>query len=389
MVVNFEFLGEEAIENLITCMNFKIDKLVYFGYQDTIDVQRDITENFLKKYCDVKNVMFVALPHNNMQEIIKIMRSEIQKEIDNKNQIYFDITGGESLILVAFGMLSMDYETPMHMYDIENDKLIELDANAKTNISQNVEKRKVAMTLDLLVKMHGGKINTNLKKDIKGINDQDFMDDIELIYQTAKKNWSYWNPFSDFLRSTMVPVNSSDFSVRKKTSTIIKALSASKSSLKSIKQLNKIVDELALKGILLDVKHSEENYSFRFKNKEIKECLWEGGSILELHTCLKESKINNECQVGVHLDWDGIIHGIPGQDVLNEIDVLSLNGNIPTFISCKSGKMGSQQALHALYELETVTRRFGGKYAKKVLVTAKGLGNVYMERAKEMGIEVR
>lgn len=29
MVVNFEFIGEEPIENIITCMNFKIDKVVH------------------------------------------------------------------------------------------------------------------------------------------------------------------------------------------------------------------------------------------------------------------------------------------------------------------------------------------------------------------------
>lgn len=42
----------------------------------------------------------------------------------------------------------------------------------------------------------------------------------------------------------------------------------------------------------------------------------------------------------MHLDWDGVIHSILGTDVLNEIDFLSLKGNIPALISCKSGKMG-------------------------------------------------
>jgi len=51
--------------------------------------------------------------------------------------------------------------------------------------------------------------------------------------------------------------------------------------------------------------------------------------------------------------------------------------------------MGAQQSLHSLYELETVARRFGGKYAKKVLVTAMALGDAHMARAEEMGIEVR
>ena len=63
--------------------------------------------------------------------------------------------------------------------------------------------------------------------------------------------------------------------------------------------------------------------------------------------------------------------------------------NILTFISCKSGNMSSQQTLHALYELETVAGRFGGKYSRKVLVTVKDIGEVYAERAEEMGIEVR
>ena len=44
MVVNFEFLGGEPIENLINCMNFKIDKVVYFGYHNVIEEQKARTE---------------------------------------------------------------------------------------------------------------------------------------------------------------------------------------------------------------------------------------------------------------------------------------------------------------------------------------------------------
>ena len=98
---------------------------------------------------------------------------------------------------------------------------------------------------------------------------------------------------------------------------------------------------------------------------------------------------SDDCKVGVHLDWDGIIHEKPGEDVLNEIDVLSLKGIIPTFISCKSGKMDSHQSLHALYELDTVAKRFGGKYAKKILATNEELRIRYVERAEEMGIDLR
>ena len=91
----------------------------------------------------------------------------------------------------------------------------------------------------------------------------------------------------------------------------------------------------------------------------------------------------------VFFGYHDVIEEQHGADVLNEIDVISLWANVPVLISCKSGKMGSQQELNVLYELETVASRFVGKYAKKVLVTAKDLGGVYLERSKEMGIEVR
>ena len=116
--------------------------------------------------------------------------------------------------------------------------------------------------------------------------------------------------------------------------------------------------------------------------------LWDSGSILELHTFLDESKTADDCKVGVHIDWDGEIHEFPGRDVVNEIDILVLKGNIPTFISCKNGKMESNQALHALYELDMVATRFGGKYAKKKLVITKFMPEIYRTRAEEMSIEV-
>ncbi len=40
MMAYFEFLGAEPIENTITCMHFKCDKAVCFGYSDTIAKQK-------------------------------------------------------------------------------------------------------------------------------------------------------------------------------------------------------------------------------------------------------------------------------------------------------------------------------------------------------------
>lgn len=61
MIVNIEFLDDEPIENVITSLHFKIDKTIFFGFADVIEKKKEITKNFLKKYCGVREVfLFVC-----------------------------------------------------------------------------------------------------------------------------------------------------------------------------------------------------------------------------------------------------------------------------------------------------------------------------------------
>ncbi|MBQ3225766.1 MAG: hypothetical protein IJB48_01775, partial [Clostridia bacterium] len=76
-------------------------------------------------------------------------------------------------------------------------------------------------------------------------------------------------------------------------------------------------------------------------------------------------------------------------DTKNEIDLLVMRKLIPIFISCKNGEVHKE----ALYELETVAEHYGGKYAKKMLLStyvdnddsSKGY---ILQRACDMGISV-
>ncbi len=386
MVVNFEFLGMESVENVITCMHYKVDKVVYFGYPEMVNAKKARTEKFLQKRCRVKEVVFHSLPRGGLQEMLHIMRRAIETEKARGNEMFFDITGGENLILVAFGMLAGEYDTPMHQFNVRENKLVELDEGSKRRISRDVQEQNIVFTLDSFIELKGGVVNHSLHKDVKAIKNKDFSVDVDKIWQVAKRHWDNWNQFSNFLGKNMVE----DYSLQvdMPINEVHKALNAPYSGLRKMSELNRIVDDFKQVGILRDVDHKGDRYRFTFKNETVKSCLMDGGSILELYTYKKEKEHSTDCRVGVHLDWDGVVQS-KGMDVLNEIDVLTITGNVPTFISCKGGKLGSHQTLHALYELETVTRRFGGKYAKKVLVTARPLGRTYMERAEELRIEVR
>lgn len=386
MIVNFEFLGIEPVENVITCMHFKMDKVVYFGYPEMIAEKKKATERFLKEYCGVEEVVFLSMPKEDLPGILKTMRQAIEYEKNQNSSMYFDVTGGEHLILVAFGMLAKEYDAPMHQFDVRGNRAVELEEGSARRITEDVPKQKVTFDLDKYIELRGGIVNYNLHKAVKGIRNQEFSEDVEKIWTVAKKNWESWNPFSGFLSRFLAENESLRVDISMKE--LQRAFSQSNSKIRKVSDLNRFVEEFARLGIVKNVKCTKDCYCFTFKNEMVKSCLMDPGTILELYTYQKERARSKDCRVGVHLDWDGVVQSW-GMDVLNEIDVLCISGNVPTFISCKGGKMTAQTTLHALYELETVTRRFGGRYAKKVLVTARPIGRTYMERAEELGIEVR
>ena len=385
MNTDFEFLSEEPIENVITPMHFKMDKVIYFGYQDAIDRLKQSTEKFLTKNCGVGRVIFHAMSHTDMQSMMKTIRQAIEQEIAERNTIYFDMTGGEEAIVAAFGLLAGEFDTPLHAFDIYKNKITRLEEGSKRSIME-AEPNYVSLDLDELIELHGGKINYSLHKSMKSLDDPEFSDDVEKLWSVENDYTEEWNLLSIFLRNHMMPEKSLE--VRCDLDKIEHSLKSSGNHLNSLEGFNEIMERLADAGLILDLKHSDGEYSFRYKSEGVRDCLKDGGSTLELYIYKREQARSDDCKIGVHLDWDGELHYTPGIDVLNEIDVLALNGNIPTFISCKTGKMGPSNTLHALYELETVAGRFGGRYARKVLVTSRPLADVYLTRAEEMGITV-
>ena len=380
MTINYEFLGDEPIENVITCMNYKVDRVVFFGYDKTIRRLKKTTEIFLCNYCGVKEVAFISLATENMKSVLEVMRKEIAKESERGNKIFFDITGGESMILVAFGMLSKEFHTPMHMYNVEKNELIDINCEVKESISTCAPKQDMKYNLNHYISMRGGCITNKEQTHLQ------CEADVYAMWEVASKYWYYWNSLSEFMRAYMIP--GEDLVVRANVLTIEKALKNTQRTLKTTKKLNEILTALSSKGILCDFECKNGKYYYRFKNTEVKNWMWKSGTILELYVHLQEKKKNDDSRVSVHLDWDGVVHNELGMDVCNEIDVLTLKGNVLTFISCKSGKMGGNQAMQAMYELETVAKKFGGKYIRKVLAVACPLSQTNANRAAEMGIEV-
>ena len=100
--------------------------------------------------------------------------------------------------------------------------------------------------------------------------------------------------------------------------------------------------------------------------------------------------VYNDVRNGAFIDWDGVCHGNDGEyDTENEIDVIMIHGLIPVFVSCKNGAVRMDE----LYKLDAVATRFGGKYAKKIMIAIALGGDTsfayhFRQRAKDMNIRL-
>lgn len=384
MNVNFEFFDKEPIENLITCLNYKMDKVIFFGHSDLMNRERiENTRNSLKSICGITDVKFVEMSKSNLYRVIEVLEKEIQVEMNRGSRCFFDLTGGEGLILVAMGILSTRYQTPLHQYDVWKNELNTFNNREFPGLEELAEPRKIKLTLDDVIAMWGGSINYKQQKVVKSqMDDPEFVEDFQKLWSVAVKDSRRWNGLSGVFKK-LLNKEDEDLNVIVSRKELIRAVQQSSGI--TYKQTELMIMELGKVGILENVWSSQEAIGYKYKNAVIKECLLDAGCALELHAYYEKSQDERytDCRVGVHIDWDGDTTG-PELDVENEIDVLALEGYIPVFASCKNGKVNQM----ALYELETVARRFGGRYVRREMIAGQRMTEGYETRAEEMGIRV-
>ena len=200
MNILFDFLDEDAIENIITCLEYKLDKVIYFGSNELIKLNRSRIKYALLNICNVDNVEFFAIESKNLDALIENLERVILKELIPTNHLFFDVTGGEGLNLVAFGMLSQKHNLALHMYDILSGELTQLN-NIGYTLDQCCKKQNIKLDLSQYIRMQGGIINQELQKDCKNVDNPELVPYIDGLWSVVKKYAPQWNMFSNFLKN--------------------------------------------------------------------------------------------------------------------------------------------------------------------------------------------
>lgn len=382
-----EFFSDEALENVMCLIQYKPEKLIFLGHKSTM-LTRKIKS--LTNFTNIKSpdtqLEFIEVPRDDLEKCIEIL----DNLSDEYPDAFYELTGGGEMILIAFGFISATKKVKTLRIDPYTG--IEVNMLPGEKPTQHKDDLKISVKENII--LHGGKLTRQTGNYSTWSFTEDFKEDIRVIWDIARRLEHKWNRYCAIIEDVIkdFPCDSSGLYVLPK-STLGEAVN--------------LIYKLKNAEMLVDFTEDAKRVRFRFKSASIRHIVTKTGNILELHVYEVASRcpqIFTDEIIGAMIDWNGektldekIEYASQYErymnasyDTINEIDVILMRSCAPIFISCKSGKASS----NSLHELETVTRRFGGKYASKALAMALPCDNsatgtsFFKQRAKEMHIWV-
>ena len=362
------------IENVIAALRFKPEKIVFVGFKKIMTKKKteDLQRFFEMKKFDIK-LEYRVVSRYDYEEIV----SELNKIIGENEDAAFDLTGGKELVLVAMGEIAAACGVPMFQFDVRSGEMIRVK-----NCENIPETEKTHMTIEESVALSGGSVVEDDEHPKWNLT-EDFKKDARTMWNICRRNCRAWNRNSGIIKM----IEAANEAVRE----LQVRIPASK--VRDLPDKN-IMDKLEEAGIIKGYDQNGEEIVFEYKNEQVHRVLAKAGNILELYLYMTAKQIEAEdpqyyddIDTGVFVDWDGEVTG--KSDTRNEIDVFIMRDLVPVFVSCKNGEVHKE----ALYELNTVAEKFGGEYAKKVLVCtyisySKSSREYIIQRARDMKIEI-
>ena len=392
-----EFFNNVDCENIISCLTAVPDRVIMFGSSNKLIEARKL--KYEKVFCDRgHNIEFIA--RSAAKNRLDLIIEKLTEIVNTYDDCVFDITGGDELLILALGMVysaNKDKNIQIHKINIDKNTIYDCDMDGKT-----VYRETPVLSAEENVRIYGGEI---IYGDVESDHtyrwdlNSDFLADVEYMWRMCRTDVRYWNMQMGVLDAANEKGVKSNGGL-----TLTISMSALENELKHRKAKYKkapgIINYLMNKGLITEFDdESDDSLKVTFKNHQVKRCLVKAGMVLEMKvyttvkrlTDKKGTPIYNDALNGVVIDWDGVCHDERKEhiyDTENEVDVIVMHDAVPVFISCKNGDFDSDE----LYKLNTVARRFGGQYGKRVLVatTLEHMNNdkacYIRQRAKDMNI---
>ena len=387
-----EFFDKNAIENMLSAMLCQPDKVLFVGnskkqMEPRLEVYREVLRSRCLSHVELD---CIGLDQHDLAHIIEIL-SGIVEETD---LCVFNLDGGEDLYLVAVGAVAERYgsRVQMHRFNVRNNTMVDCDADGNDQLVMPIR-----VSIEENARIYGGRVIYESERPgttPQWVMNEEFCRDIHSMWEVCKEKVGRWNwvftQLDKLGRNTVEDKETLDVCIRNITSRL-------DSHEDGLDQVMPVLESLLERGLIRDLSLAQDDLYFTYKNRQIKQSLLKAGTVLELYIGVtargifnkEEERVYHDVLTGVWLDWDGRLKESGQADVSNEIDVMMMRGAVPVFVSCKNGDVDIDE----LFKLETVANRFGGKYARKVLVITQSekLGckeDAIRLRAAAMGIKL-
>lgn len=373
------------IDNIAACLRLEPEIMVMIGnatemeepvkrYRKLLE-QRGLSTRIYER--DVKNM--------DIGQISAVLREQLWEAGD----CVIDLTGGDESVIMAVGAV-IDGLKPEMRQRVRVEKFDHATGQVVDCLHQNrkVKAKKVKLTVEELIALHGGVINVSTNKAFANGSRMD----LESLWDLASGAPKEWNK-AIMLLGEFESRSDSKMQVFLPLDYIAEGIGDFETKEQTVRGLLEMLHQRCI----IDDHSSPHVLEYTYTSPLLRYCTEKAGNVLEVKTLLEGRAVVedgapcfNDWQMSVSIDWDGVLH-TPAEkiaDTRNEIDVVLMQGMTPLFISCKNGNVNEDE----LYKLHTVAQRFGGPYAKKMLIVTEldrkspTASRAFIQRAWDMDI---
>ncbi len=373
------------IDNIAACLRLRPDRMVMIGNASEMGDSINRYRQLLKQRNITTEITVCAVQNKDLCGVYTALREEILQSAD----CVIDLTGGDECVFLAIGAILAALSPDAR----QRISIVKFDHNTNTvrNCLQNndeVQTDTVNVTVEELIALHGGTLHPDSYQPPSDSTPQDLAGLWDIV-SDAPKDWNrsitQLNEFesrSDSKMQVFLPLEY----IRDRIPNFRMKEEA----------LRAFLDKLQRKGIIYD-QSSRYALEYTYNSQLLRYCTLKAGNVLEIKTLLEGRAVQengmpyfHDCRTSVGIDWDGIVYHpvdhIP--ETRNEIDVVLMRGTTPLFVSCKNGNIVEEE----LYKLHTVAERFGGPYARKMLIATNWdqkdppANRAFIQRARDMNI---
>lgn len=380
-----ECFTESHIDNLAACLLLRPETMIIVGSEEEMPEYVSRYQKVLKNRGYPTQIRMYDVQGKDFGDICAVFKRLVCQE----SECVIDLTGGEEPVIMAVGAVLAGLDEArrarIHVQRFDFDRDAALDC---VHGNCAITGKPITLSVEELVTIHGGSLHPQAYQLPADCSRKD----LEPLWRIVAENPKHWNYAVMLLK---------EFESRSASKTEIRlSLEQLQRSIHNYSEKAPVVLELLEKlekrGIIENTSYNE-TLQYTYRNAMFRYCLQKAGNVLEIKTLLEGRALRDngapyfrDCRTSVTIDWDGVLHA-PAEhvsDTRNEVDVVLMHGTTPLFISCKNGNIEEEE----LYKLYTVAHRFGGPYAKKMLIATEmdpkkpTANRSFMQRAWDMDI---